>query len=64
MPAGGRVFGSLTVAENLAVGAYPHRRDKAAVAERLAQVHERFPRLAERADQLAARCPAARSSCS
>jgi branched-chain amino acid transport system ATP-binding protein len=51
VPAGGRVFGSLTVAENLAVGAYPHRRDKAAVAARLAQVHARFPRL--RADQLA-----------
>jgi branched-chain amino acid transport system ATP-binding protein len=45
------VFGSLTVAENLAVGAYPHRRDKAAVAERTAQVHARFPQL--RAEQLA-----------
>ena len=47
------MFGSLDVAENLAVGAYPHRRDKAAVAARLAQVHARFPRLAERADQTA-----------
>ena len=54
MPPGGRVFGSLTVAENLAVGAYPDRRDKAAVAARLAQVHERFPLLAERAEQPAA----------
>jgi branched-chain amino acid transport system ATP-binding protein len=52
VPPGGRVFGSLTVAENLAVGAYPHRRQKAAVAERLAQVHERFPQL--RPDQIAA----------
>jgi branched-chain amino acid transport system ATP-binding protein len=52
VPSGGRVFGSLTVAENLAVGAYPHRRDKAVVAERLAQVHERFPPL--RPDQIAA----------
>jgi ABC-type branched-subunit amino acid transport system ATPase component len=51
---GGRVFGSLTVAENLAVGAYPDRRDKAAVASRLARVHERFPLLAERAEQPAA----------
>ncbi len=51
VPPGGRVFGSLTVAENLAVGAYPRRRDKAAVAERLAQVHERFPQL--RSDQIA-----------
>jgi branched-chain amino acid transport system ATP-binding protein len=52
VPSGGRVFGSLTVAENLAVGAYPQRRDKAAVAERLTQVHERFPQL--RPDQIAA----------
>jgi branched-chain amino acid transport system ATP-binding protein len=51
VPSGGRVFGSLTVAENLAVGAYPHRRNKAAVAERLARVHERFPQL--RPDQIA-----------
>jgi branched-chain amino acid transport system ATP-binding protein len=54
VPAGRRVFGSLTVAENLAVGAYPDRRDRAAVAARLARVHERFPLLAERAGQPAA----------
>jgi branched-chain amino acid transport system ATP-binding protein len=54
VPAGRRVFGSLTVAENLAVGAYLDRRDKAAVAERLARVHARFPLLAERAGQPAA----------
>ena len=51
VPAGRRVFASLTVAENLAVGAYRDRRDKSAVQERLARVHERFPRLAERAAQ-------------
>jgi branched-chain amino acid transport system ATP-binding protein len=53
VPAGRRVFGSLTVAENLAVGGYRDRRDKPAVAERLARVHARFPRLADRADQRA-----------
>jgi len=54
VPPGGRVFGSLTVAENLAVGAYADRRDRRAVAARLAQVNERFPRLAERSQQTAA----------
>jgi branched-chain amino acid transport system ATP-binding protein len=53
VPAGRPVFGSLTVAENLAVGAYPDRRDKPAVAARLAAVHARFPRLAERGEQRA-----------
>jgi branched-chain amino acid transport system ATP-binding protein len=53
VPAGRRVFGSLTVAENLAVGAYRERRDKRVVAERLATVHARFPRLAERSHQRA-----------
>jgi branched-chain amino acid transport system ATP-binding protein len=54
VPAGRHVFGSLTVAENLAVGAYRDRRDKPGVAERLARVHARFPRLAERSQQPAA----------
>ena len=60
-----RVFGSLTVAENLAVGAYPDRRDKAAVAERLAQRARALP-AARRARRSARRvaCPAASSSCS
>jgi branched-chain amino acid transport system ATP-binding protein len=53
VPAGRRVFGSLTVAENLMVGAYADRRDKPAVQRRLRHVHERFPRLAERAQQRA-----------
>ncbi|WP_053227869.1 ATP-binding cassette domain-containing protein [Solirubrobacter soli] len=53
VPAGRPVFPSLTVAENLAVGAYRDRRDKAAVQERLARVRERFPRLAEREAQQA-----------
>ncbi|HEY6890886.1 MAG TPA: ATP-binding cassette domain-containing protein, partial [Solirubrobacter sp.] len=53
VPEGRPVFGSLTVGENLAVGAYRDRRDKRIVAERLATVHGRFPHLAERAHQLA-----------
>jgi branched-chain amino acid transport system ATP-binding protein len=53
VPAGRRVFESLTVAENLAVGAYRDRRDKRLVAERLAGVHGRFPRLAQRMQQRA-----------
>ena len=53
VPAGRRVFGSLTVAENLAVGAYRDRNDKALVAHRLETVHARFPRLAERSEQRA-----------
>ena len=53
VPAGQRVFGSLTVAENLAVGAYLDRKENALVAQRLATVHARFPRLADRAEQRA-----------
>jgi branched-chain amino acid transport system ATP-binding protein len=51
VPGGRPVFASLTVAENLAVGAYRDRRDKPAVRQRLARVYERFPRLAERGAQ-------------
>jgi branched-chain amino acid transport system ATP-binding protein len=53
VPAGRRVFPSLTVAENLTVGAYRDRRDRALVARRRDRVHELFPRLAERGDQRA-----------
>ncbi len=53
VPAGRRVFPSLTVAENLAVGAYRDRRDRALVARRVDRVHALFPRLAERAAQRA-----------
>ena len=50
-PGGKRVFGGLTVAENLTLGAYRDRRDKRAVAARRDEVHRLFPRLAERARQ-------------
>jgi branched-chain amino acid transport system ATP-binding protein len=51
--AGRPIFPSLTVSENLAVGAYRDRRDKPLVAARLDTVLERFPPLAERTGQRA-----------
>jgi branched-chain amino acid transport system ATP-binding protein len=53
VPAGRRIFGSLTVGENLAVGAYRDRRDRALVDRRRERVHALFPRLAERGHQRA-----------
>jgi branched-chain amino acid transport system ATP-binding protein len=44
------VFPTLTVAENLRLGAYL-RRDRSAVRSDLDALHERFPILAERSDQ-------------
>ncbi len=52
VPEGRGVFPRLTVAENLAMGAY-WRSNKPAVAADLDEVHTHFPRLAERAGQLA-----------
>ncbi len=49
---GREVFPFLTVAENLAMGAYP-RADRAAVEPDRAAIFELFPRLAERRDQQA-----------
>ena len=49
-PEGRRVFGSLTVAENLDLGAFA-RRDKAQIKTDLAEVFEMFPRLKERKHQ-------------
>jgi branched-chain amino acid transport system ATP-binding protein len=46
------LFGSMTVADNLRLGAFVRRRD-ASVAANLASVYERFPRLKDRQDQLA-----------
>jgi branched-chain amino acid transport system ATP-binding protein len=51
-PEGRRVFSDLTVAENLAMGAYL-RSDRTGVAEDLKRVYEQFPRLAERRRQMA-----------
>jgi branched-chain amino acid transport system ATP-binding protein len=52
VPEGRGVFPRLTVAENLAMGAFV-RNDKAGVADDLEQVYGHFPRLRERAVQLA-----------
>ncbi len=52
VPEGRGVFPQLTVAENLAMGAYV-RTDREAIATDLAQVFERFPRLHERRGQSA-----------
>ena len=52
VPEGRGVFARLSVAENLAMGAYS-RRDKRGIDDDLAHIHELLPRLQERRDQLA-----------
>ena len=51
-PEGRRVFGRLSVAENLEMGAYT-RKDKAGIKRDLEWVYALFPRLKERQKQLA-----------
>jgi branched-chain amino acid transport system ATP-binding protein len=51
-PEGRRVFPYLTVEENLAMGAYV-RRDRAAIADDVAEVGRHFPILADRRHQMA-----------
>jgi branched-chain amino acid transport system ATP-binding protein len=51
-PEGRRVFGRLTVAENLEMGAFV-RKDKAGIKRDLERVFVLFPRLKERSKQLA-----------
>jgi branched-chain amino acid transport system ATP-binding protein len=54
VPEARRLFGRMTVAENLAMGAFTRRHEPAAEIERDAErVYGLFPRLAERKDQLA-----------
>jgi len=52
VPEGRRVFADMTVAQNLALGAYT-RKDKEEIEAILAQVYTRFPRLKERQNQIA-----------
>jgi len=52
-PEGRRIFGPLTVSENLALGAFTRHRDRTAVARRLKWVYDLFPRLFERQAQMA-----------
>ncbi len=47
------VFGDMTVAENLELGAFIYRRDRADRVRRIARVRELFPILAQRKDELA-----------
>ena len=51
-PEGRRIFGSLSVAENLDLGAYA-RKDKAQIKSDWDEVYEMFPRLKERKNQAA-----------
>ena len=51
VPEGRRVFPFLTVRENLELGAFKHRADKARVRALLEKAFAMFPRLAERAGQ-------------
>jgi len=52
VPEGRRVFGPLTVEENLQLGAYVARGQKARIAEDIARVFDMFPRLKERRLQM------------
>jgi branched-chain amino acid transport system ATP-binding protein len=52
-PEGRKVFGTLTVEENLNLGAYTRRGDRSGVARSRERVFSLFPRLAERRRQLA-----------
>ena len=52
VPEGRHVFARMTVAENIAMGAY-FRNDKAEIAKDLEMVYASFPRLKERSAQLA-----------
>jgi branched-chain amino acid transport system ATP-binding protein len=51
VPEGRRLFGEMTIRENLLLGAYTSRRRE--LVDRIARVYDWFPRLAERDHQLA-----------
>ena len=53
LPGGAGVFRSLSVRDNLLVGAYRYRHDRSDVERRMAKVFELFPMLAERQHQRA-----------
>lgn len=53
VPERGELFGSMSVEDNLQLGFYTRRRDRAGLRARLAEVFDYFPRLAERRLQLA-----------
>jgi len=47
------LFGEMSVADNLGLGAYTHRRDRAGTSRSLEMIYQRFPPLAQRRAQLA-----------
>lgn len=53
VPEGRRIFSSLTVRENLIIGAYSQRHNMKEVHRRIEDVYRRFPILEERSKQLA-----------
>ncbi|MGH7120765.1 MAG: ABC transporter ATP-binding protein [Acetobacteraceae bacterium] len=53
VPEGRRIFGPLTVEENLRLGGYLIRSDSALLARRMEELFTTFPRLKERRTQLA-----------
>ncbi|MBQ3017372.1 MAG: ABC transporter ATP-binding protein [Clostridia bacterium] len=53
VPEGRRIFGELTVYENLLMGAYSVKKKSANFKEDLNKIYELFPRLAERKNQVA-----------
>ncbi|MCI5077447.1 ABC transporter ATP-binding protein [Oricola sp.] len=53
VPENRRLFGEMSVRDNLQLGAYSQRHDRKAIAEDLAEVFELFPRLEERQSQRA-----------
>ena len=52
IPEGRRIFPTLSVLQNLKLGAYT-RNDKKEIAETIEKIYKRFPRLEERKNQLA-----------
>ena len=53
VPEGRQLFTTLTVRENLELGALAHRVDQAELGRRLEEIYDRFPRLKERQAQSA-----------
>jgi branched-chain amino acid transport system ATP-binding protein len=53
VPEGRRVFGSLSVRENLVLGAYVQRSDRKRIAARAREMYDLFPILGDRRNQLA-----------
>ncbi|MED4907911.1 ABC transporter ATP-binding protein [Brevibacillus centrosporus] len=52
VPEGRRIFAGLTVHENLELGGFTQRKEKAVIAEGIEQAYALFPRLKERSRQL------------